>query len=164
MKAVDIHNYIFKELNENPHKHFFIDLQLHLIVYILCKYSFRISEVLNLHRYDLMKPDVIRFIISKSKHHIIIHDEFLYNHLLITVNKETKKCFSVNYRAVHSFISKNYDFSIIRNLSKNRRITHAFRYHNAERFKAYFNSTETTQNILHHKSQNSQKYYLRKKK
>lgn len=140
------------------------NLELECIYYLLKNYQFRISEIMNLSLVNLLHNYKIKVIISKTKDVQIIRDDFLFPLLHKIFSDNKSGTFSVNYYNVLRFIKKNYSNEIIRIKNKRRKITHSYRYREAQTLKDNKQDQKTIASSLRHHSFKSQEYYLDNKK
>jgi hypothetical protein len=140
------------------------ELELLIIFYLLKKYNLRISEILRLQHSDVLRPNIIRVTISKTNEKFLLYDEYCIK--MIDELKYSKEgpVFLVKYNIIHRYICKHHQEFILSGITRNRKVTHSFRYINSKKISEYFKDEATTAKALHHKSFASQKYYLRKKK
>lgn len=140
-------------LNSNPERQGSIEL----VILLLSVYNCRVSEILSCKRSDLF---VDRFLIIRAKKHsqdYVVRDR----EILKSISKLPKIdseliFFPLTYQVIYNYIKRNYSHLFDKTINKkNEKITHYFRYKNAE----YLNTTDDVQLLLHHKSNSSAKYY-----
>lgn len=137
-------------------------VQFDLIYYLLDRFNFRISEILNLNINSFVAPKHIIFKLSKSKNYFVVSDKDLYSVMFRIFSDLPNHKFSVNYLSVYHWILKKHPESVICSAKKNNKVTHAFRYKNAELFSNCERSEEEIKALLKHNSVKSQKYYIKK--
>lgn len=130
------------------------------IYYLQKHFNFRYADI-KLISYNQLLPDFyISFIISKSKHYIVIRDEFAWTFLNTFFNRNNFCDLKTPYKSYYTFISKYHPESIIKSKKINRHITHSFRYLNVQTANNLKQNKNINAQLLHHKSLNSQNYYL----
>lgn len=138
--------------------------QFELIRKIQNRYSFRISEVLRLNSECLFDDFKIAFQLSKCNDYAIVRDDEIYQELKIIFNKSYNKSFDVSYLSYYNYLIKYFPKLVIRLAGKNNKVTHSFRYRNSRNLFSQIENKKIIQSLLHHKSVNSQTYYLEKPK
>lgn len=134
----------------------------YLIIYHLQNnFQFRISEILRLNSDCLIHNYKIVLTISKSNEKFILRDEFIYNVLQEIFSFNSNGSFSVNYHRYSRWLKRKHRSDIYILKGRNNKITHAFRYTEAQRLKAIKQDEKTIKAGLHHNSVRSQSYYLR---
>lgn len=134
--------------------------RIELIVEILDLYNLRISEVLNLKWSDVIDSKMIYVQASKHSHDTIIRDRQIVQQIIKLHRIDSTYIFKpVTYTQVYTYIkrylshrfSKQYD-------KKNKKITHYFRYKNAQSLK----TKKQVSTMLNHSGQQSARYYNNK--
>ena len=139
-------------------------LEFSIILYMLSKFTLRISEILRLEFSQIVEPDLIIIRIAKTNEPYFIYDTDLINNIKSLPYGKRDKVFLTSYKRVYNFILKNYSPEVIRTPNHNRKVTHSYRYKNARRLHQLFKNQDYNKTLLHHKSKESQKYYLNKPK
>jgi hypothetical protein len=138
--------------------------QLNTVLLIQQRYSYRISEVLNLDITSLADDFNIQVKLSKCEEYSIIRDEEIYNKLQIIFSHTPKKTFTITYKNYYYFLNKYHNGLVIKSKTHNNKVTHSFRYRKAEKIKQQSNNKKIIKASLHHQSVKSQDYYLNSKK
>jgi len=140
------------------------ELEISIIMYILSHFNLRICEILRLTNSDVMQPSTIRVRIAKSKQTYIINDDYLCFLIAQLKRSLEQPLFTISYSRLYRYILLHYPSAVLRGISKNRKVTHSFRYVNAKKVNDYFKDVATTRTQLHHSSNSAQSYYLRNPK
>lgn len=142
----------------------FVEVQLPLIIYLLDRFNFRISEVLRINKDSLVPPKSIIVKLSKCKDYFVISDKELYSFLHDLFYSHNINGFLFDRFAVYRYIQKFHPNLVIQNKSGNNKVTHSFRYRNTQDFEKHLRSEKEIQALLKHRSIKSQKYYRKNKK
>lgn len=131
--------------------------QLSIAVEILKLYNCRAAEVLSAKWEDFI-PDY-RLILEGKKRsaNIIIHDRIILTAIARLPKVHSTKIFpSINYYHLYHHIKNNYSHLFLKwKKRKYNKVTHGFRYRAVERVA----NDEKIQDILHHRSKKSGKFY-----
>lgn len=137
------------------------NLQCELILYILKRYNPRISEILNANKTDIIGEKFLVLTGAKGSDNVIIHDEFLCSSLSKLPIFANGKIFNSSYNSIHRYIHTYYCDDIMVNSKGNNKVTHSYRYKNAQLFQKSKRVPDEIKSLLHHKSTKSQTYYLK---
>lgn len=130
------------------------------IYYLQKHFNFRYADIKQISYNQLLPDYYISFVISKSKHYIVIRDEFAWTFLNTFFNRNNFCDLKTSYKSYYTFINKYHSETIIRSKKINRHITHSFRYLNVQNANNLKQNKNINAQLLHHKSLNSQSYYL----
>ena len=129
---------------------------------LLENYGFRISEILNLSLESLVEPNKIIIKLAKCKDYFVFSDTEKFKILKFIFSQNFDNKFSINYFEFYRWFVKYHSNDIIAEVGKNAKITHSFRYRQAQNFKDCLKNEKQIQALLRHKSKTTQKYYLKK--
>lgn len=135
--------------------------QLETVFLFQSRYAFRTAEILRLSKSSLHDDFNICVKLAKCDEYTFIRDEELYNKLYSIFSVNNFESFSITYKDYYRYISKYHKEVIIKNLGRNNKVTHSFRYKSAKKLKELTNDKKIIKAKLHHQSIKSQDYYLR---
>lgn len=137
--------------------------QLNTVLLIQKRYTFRISEVLNLNIESLSDDFNIHVKLSKCNEYSVIRDEEIHSLLKSIFNHNYNNSFTITYKNYYNYLLKYHNGLIIKSNTDNNKVTHSFRYRKAQKLKASDKDPKIIKASLHHQSVKSQKYYLKLK-
>ena len=137
--------------------------QLEIIHLIQLRYAFRISEVLNLNNSSLHDDFNVCVKLSKCSDFFFFRDEEIWCNLSTIFSSTENHSFTASYKEYYNYLRKYFPHETIKSLSKNNRVTHAYRYSRLKRLKASTSNPKVFQANLRHKSVRSQEAYLKLK-
>lgn len=129
------------------------------VIQILFLYNCRINEVLNARWSDLRGNKFLLLRGSKKSQDIIIQDRVLISQISNLRHSSDIYIFHpLTYYHVYRYVKTNFSHLFLKyKTKKNEKITHGFRYLNAESF----NDESSLKALLHHNSTRAQRYYKR---
>lgn len=133
-----------------------------LVHFILKEYNLRISEVIRIKKSDLIPPNKIIVKLSKCNDYYVISSTSTYNLLYSYFDDSGMEFLSISYHNFYRWFLRKYPEEILKTNSKNRKITHSFRYTATNSFVENLKSDKEIQALLKHRSIKSQKYYKAK--
>lgn len=137
--------------------------QLNTILLIQKRYSFRISEILNLNLESLNDDFTIHVKLSKCTEYTVIRDIEVFELLQKIFSHNFNNSFTVTYKNYYNYLKKYHNELLIKSKTNNAKVTHSFRYRKAQMLKDQNKNEKIIKAELHHQSIKSQKYYLKQK-
>lgn len=135
-------------------------MRFNLIYYLQKHFNFRFADIKIINYNQLLYDYYISFLISKSKHYIVIRDEFAWKFLNTYFSSNNYSDLITSYKQYLTFIKYYHPEMIIKSKKINNHITHSFRYLNVKNVNNLRKNKNINAEILHHKSLKSQSYYL----
>ena len=138
--------------------------EIEIIHYLLQTYNLRISEVLSIDNKSFISDKFVYIAGKKGSRDYVIRDVVTIQLLTNCLKMNFPNVFTVNYKTIWHYFKRHYSNDIIYLKDHNSKVTHSFRYKNAQLTLNYTQNPRVIQTVLHHNSLKSQTYYIRKEK